>query len=294
MNRTIRSPGTSSFCVVYKSLGQCSLDGLPGQLSYRRIIPTKSAIGLSHRNDTLQNRRFPWHLRVNARGGTRSTNSPNAEIVVISDLCHILCLERVAIANREARHHGAAIYHRHLEAISIASLQDKRHGGIGDHGLRRRHYRRGRCNNCRHRSFSCIRTAAVRRATALMSAGGTSAGRLACIFHRCLKRIHKRIHLVLRCHAVREQRNRFLPQGYNLCICIILGLFDQLFQFGCIRNQAEFRHRNCKTAGHGFYLCLGRIGLLHQFLRFCKDFNKFIPRCILDILIFLISLCNSD
>ena len=60
MNRTIRSPGTSSFCVVYKSLGQCSLDGLPGQLSYRRIIPTKSAIGLSHRNDTLQNRRFPW------------------------------------------------------------------------------------------------------------------------------------------------------------------------------------------------------------------------------------------
>ena len=121
MNRTIRSPGTSSFCAVYKSLGQCSLDGLPGQLSYRRIIPTRSAIGLSHRNDTLQNRRFPWHLRVNARGGTRSTNSPNAEIVVISDLCHILCLERVAIANREARHHGAAIYHRHLDCLLYTS-----------------------------------------------------------------------------------------------------------------------------------------------------------------------------
>ena len=41
MNRTIRSPGTSSFCAVYKSLEQCSSGNLPGQLSYRRIIPAK-------------------------------------------------------------------------------------------------------------------------------------------------------------------------------------------------------------------------------------------------------------
>ena len=88
---------------------------------------------LANRHCTM----FNWDIArqggINARALARRAGRIDSVIVVVADLRHELRLQHIAVADREARRHGVAVDHRHLEAVCAASLQGEVHRRVGNH-----------------------------------------------------------------------------------------------------------------------------------------------------------------
>src|SRR5699024_8754869 len=105
-------------------------------------------------HNTVQLRVLSWQGRIDACAAARRANSPYAEVIVVANLCNVLRLEHIAIANGKAGNSCRAANYSHLEAIGAASLDRKRQCRIRDNiDLRldilcRRDDRRGDGNRC--------------------------------------------------------------------------------------------------------------------------------------------------